>query len=199
MYGHDILHDRYLCGVKTWRKNNFCRRKRFPPLYRTGPLKGPKDGLHCPKDDRVRGLRPISAYVREVHPLWRHKKIVSQKKNRWEKIAIEAAKQCNRHILPIIHDVQHLTSTLADCQKNDLKIILWEKVSDNNLKGVLTQAPAPEKVCVLIGPEGGFTSREVEEAARAGFIPVGLGRRVLRAETATLAIISIIQYELGHI
>lgn len=126
-------------------------------------------------------------------------KKLSHKKNRWEKIAIEAAKQCNRHILPVIHDVQHLTSILADCQKNDLKIMLWEKVSDNNLKGVLTQAPAPEKVCVLIGPEGGFSSREAEEAVRAGFIPVGLGRRVLRAETATLAIISIIQYELGCI
>lgn len=121
------------------------------------------------------------------------------KKNRWEKIAIEAAKQCNRHILPVIHDIQDMTSTLADCQKNDLKIILWEKVSDNNLKGVLTQAPATERVCALIGPEGGFTSREAEEAVRAGFIPVGLGRRVLRAETATLAIISIIQYELGYI
>jgi 16S rRNA (uracil1498-N3)-methyltransferase len=126
-------------------------------------------------------------------------KKISHKKNRWEKIAIEAAKQCNRHILPIIHDVQHLTSILADCQKNNLKIILWEKVSDNNLKMALTQAAASERVCALIGPEGGFSTREAEEAVRAGFIPVSLGRRVLRAETATLAIISIIQYELGGI
>ncbi|MEW5949398.1 MAG: 16S rRNA (uracil(1498)-N(3))-methyltransferase [Thermodesulfobacteriota bacterium] len=121
------------------------------------------------------------------------------KKERWEKIAVEAAKQCNRHILPVIHDVQDMTSTLADCQKNDLKIMLWEKVSDNNLKRVLTQAQATERVCALIGPEGGFSAREAEEAVRAGFIPVGLGRRVLRAETATLAVISIIQYELGYI
>jgi 16S rRNA (uracil1498-N3)-methyltransferase len=124
---------------------------------------------------------------------------ISHKKERWEKIAVEAAKQCNRHILPVIHDVQHLTSTLADCRKNDLKIMLWEKVSDNNLKRVLTQSPATERVCALIGPEGGFSAYEAEEAVRAGFIPVGLGRRVLRAETATLAIISIIQYELGCI
>lgn len=124
---------------------------------------------------------------------------MSQKKTRWAKIALGAAKQCDRWTLPVIHDIQPLTSFLADCQKNDLKIILWEKTPDNNLKRVLTQSPAPKTVCAIIGPEGGFSGPEVDKAIQAGFTPVGLGRHILRAETATLAIISIIRYELGSI
>ncbi len=124
---------------------------------------------------------------------------MSYKKERWQKIAVEASKQCNRRTVPVIHNIQPLTSVLANCRENDLKIILWEKVSDTNLRRVLTQAPAPKKVCALVGPEGGFSVHEVDKAADVGFVPVGLGRLILRAETATLAIASIIQYELGHI
>lgn len=124
---------------------------------------------------------------------------LSQKKNRWEKIAVEASKQCQRGTLLLIHDPQPLTSLLVNCQKHNLKIILWEKSSDTNLRKVLTRLPVPETVCALIGPEGGFSAREADKAIQAGFIPVGLGPRILRAETAALAITSIIQYELGSI
>jgi 16S rRNA (uracil1498-N3)-methyltransferase len=55
------------------------------------------------------------------------------------------------------------------------------------------------KIFSIIGPEGGFSREEVEEARRVGFIPVTLGRRILRAETASLCLLSILQYERGDV
>ncbi|MFH1148534.1 MAG: 16S rRNA (uracil(1498)-N(3))-methyltransferase [Pseudomonadota bacterium] len=121
-----------------------------------------------------------------------------QKKARWEKISVEAAKQCGRNTLPAIHDVCDFSSLLTACGRHDLKIIFWEKASDNNLRSILS-ASDPKEVCVLIGPEGGFPAGEVETAVGAGFLPARLGPCVLRAETAALAVVSIIQYELGYL
>ncbi len=132
-----------------------------------------------------RSVSTVSA--KQMHP----------KKVRWEKIAVEAAKQCRRSLLPIIHEVQPLASLLTAVRDCDLKVILWEEVSDNNLRAVLSRVPRPKAICALIGPEGGFAGHEVQAALGAGFVPVGLGRRILRAETATIAILSIVQYELG--
>lgn len=123
---------------------------------------------------------------------------LQQKKTRWEKISIEAAKQCGRSSLITLHDVQSFSALLSECQEHELKIILWERVTDNNLRSILSRASGIQDVCVLIGPEGGFPEREVESAVEAGFLPARLGPYILRAETAALAVASIIQYEIGY-
>ena len=77
-----------------------------------------------------------------------------------------------------------------------IKIIPWEGENRNNLKDILK--PEGFSGCiVLIGPEGGFEEQEVALAEKAGFLPVMLGPRILRTETAAISIAAIIQYELG--
>jgi 16S rRNA (uracil1498-N3)-methyltransferase len=76
-----------------------------------------------------------------------------------------------------------------------LKLMLWEE-ADTPLDQVLPAAP-PAVISVLIGPEGGFSAAEAQAAQGAGFLPVRLGPRILRTETAGLAILSILQYVYG--
>jgi 16S rRNA (uracil1498-N3)-methyltransferase len=77
--------------------------------------------------------------------------------------------------------------------------MLWEKERESRLKETLARLPRPETIAVLVGPEGGLTDEEAELAARGGFIPVSLGDRILRTETAGLAILAILQFYWGDI
>jgi 16S rRNA (uracil1498-N3)-methyltransferase len=78
-----------------------------------------------------------------------------------------------------------------------LKILLWEREGEA-LKDVLRQRHS-QKIYVMVGPEGGFTEEEVRLAEEEGFIPVQLGQRILRTETASITLVAILQYELGDL
>lgn len=123
----------------------------------------------------------------------------AKKIQRWQRIAIEAAKQCRRDVIPKIEDMATLAEVLnkySHSIEGYIKIIPWEGENRNNLKDILK----PEGVSgciVLIGPEGGFEEQEVALAEKAGFLPVMLGPRILRTETAAISIAAIIQYALG--
>jgi len=118
---------------------------------------------------------------------------------RWEKIAQEALKQCRRgRVLEIepVPDLAALLTAAADC---DLKLVFWEEAA-TPLRNVLADIDGNvRRVCVLVGPEGGLTAGEVETAAAAGFATVGLGPRILRAETAALAACALVQHRLGDL
>jgi 16S rRNA (uracil1498-N3)-methyltransferase len=86
---------------------------------------------------------------------------------------------------------------LGDCDEDGLRILLWEK-EGQNLKSVLRR-PLTQKIYVVVGPEGGFTQEEVEWAKKKGFIPVKLGHRILRTETAAITMVGILQYEWGDL
>jgi 16S rRNA (uracil1498-N3)-methyltransferase len=86
---------------------------------------------------------------------------------------------------------------LRFCTEDGLKILLFEKKGEN-LKNVL-RPNRPKKVYAMIGPEGGFTDEEVALAKGNGFIPVKLGLRILRTETAAIVLVGILQYELGDL
>lgn len=77
------------------------------------------------------------------------------------------------------------------------KVLLWEGGEKTHFKGVIRGGKDINDIAVMIGPEGGFEEAEVEEAKRNGFIPVGLGERVLRTETVEIIMVGLIQYELG--
>ena len=81
--------------------------------------------------------------------------------------------------------------------KADLMIIAYEEERETSLKSALS-GKTPKSVSVLIGPEGGFEKEEVEKAVALGAISVTLGKRILRTETAPIAISSAILYELGE-
>jgi 16S rRNA (uracil1498-N3)-methyltransferase len=118
--------------------------------------------------------------------------------HRWERIAIEASKQCGKGVVPKIEFLQDYSEMLQTASPDTLRLILWEK-EGVRLKEVLGKLVEKTGVFFIIGPEGGFGQEEVEEAKKAGFFPVTLGRRILRAETASLCLLSILQYEHGDI
>ena len=122
-----------------------------------------------------------------------------EKVKRWEKLSLEAARQCGRTFIPPVEEVISIDELLNKVSsvddKETLKIIPWESEDKQGLKE-LSHLPF-KKAYLLIGPEGGFSNEEVEKAKKAGFIPVTLGSRLLRPETAGFTAISIMQYIWG--
>jgi 16S rRNA (uracil1498-N3)-methyltransferase len=78
-----------------------------------------------------------------------------------------------------------------------VRLLLWEQERANRLRTILEELQPPESVAVLVGPEGGLTAAEAKAAMEAGFIPVTLGSRILRTETAAIAILAILQFFWG--
>lgn len=109
-----------------------------------------------------------------------------------------AAQQCRSTILPLVDPVSRLGEALARVAAADLKLVLWEDARAVPLRAALP-ATVPAQVAVLVGPEGGLTEEEVERAREAGFAAVGLGPRILRAETAAVASAAILAYALGDL
>jgi 16S rRNA (uracil1498-N3)-methyltransferase len=116
---------------------------------------------------------------------------------RWEKIAVEASKQCGRGVLPKVWPLQDYPGVLELAPEDSLKLILWER-EGLGLKETLRRSKG-RSIFFVVGPEGGFSEREVEEAKRRGFTSIFLGKRILRSETTSLSLLSILQYEWGDI
>jgi len=122
----------------------------------------------------------------------------SERRHRWEKIAIAASKQCGRKLLPQIDPPGDYPQILEAVPEDSLRLILWERGGER-LKGILKRSNKEKEIFFIVGPEGGLSQKEVEAATEAHFIPVTLGERTLRAETASLCLLSILQYEWGDV
>jgi len=118
---------------------------------------------------------------------------------RLRRIATEAAQQSGRLVVPDVPCYMDLGMFVEATKGFELKVVLYEGEKTRGLKEVIRDAFGVRSVSILVGPEGGLAKDEVDEAEAAGFVPVGLGPRILRTETAGLAAISVIQYELGDI
>ncbi len=121
----------------------------------------------------------------------------SAKVERLRKIAREAAKQSKRGIVPEVTDSISFKEAVKEASEADLSIIAYEEEVETSLKMALS-GKTPKTVSVMIGPEGGFEKEEVELAKENGLISVTLGKRILRTETAPLAVSAIVLYELGE-
>jgi 16S rRNA (uracil1498-N3)-methyltransferase len=117
---------------------------------------------------------------------------------RWEKIMMEAVKQCRRNRLMEIGQSLSFEEMLLLANNADIKIIFWEN-TDNLLipSDIFVKKNKIRSVYSVIGPEGGFSANEVKQAMKAGFFPVGMGPRILRAETAAVAACTLLQYLFG--
>ncbi len=113
---------------------------------------------------------------------------------RWQKIVHEACRQCGQPFAPEIEISDSLNESLAKAD-GELKLMLWEEAS-TPLPQLLPEHP-PSSISLLVGPEGGFSNAEAAKAKASGFQCVRLGPRILRTETAGLAILSILQYIYG--
>ena len=123
------------------------------------------------------------------------KKDFLKKKERLTKISLSAAKQSGRGIVPEVSDLCDFGEMLSHLKDYDLVVFPYEEAKDVTLKTVLKDFKG-EKIAVIIGPEGGFSTDEVEKLKNLKITPVTLGTRILRTETAGLATVFNILYEL---
>ncbi len=159
-----------------------------------------------PKSDKMELIiqKAVELGVYQIIPVATHRTVVkldSKKEesrlHRWNAIAESAAKQSKRVLIPEVSPVMRVREALDFAEPFEVKLFLYE-----NTRGMRSLAESVRgirpgmSVGIFIGPEGGFEETEVREAEAGGFVPVSLGRRILRTETAGLAALSILMYHL---
>ncbi len=124
-----------------------------------------------------------------------------EKTKRWNKVAVEAAKQCGRGYLPKVLEPVSFECAVEMMKNLDLPLMPYEVLGHSGEKGLkeLLKGFCGCSVGVIIGPEGGFSDKEAEIAKGAKIHQIGLGKRILRTETVASAIASIIMYEKDEI
>lgn len=123
-----------------------------------------------------------------------------QKARRWQEITEAAAKQSDRHMPPTIYPCMGFLEMMERWRGEPAsKVILWEQEAKLDLKSFLRDSAPRPRFIGVVGPEGGFELREIEAAKHAGFLPLSLGGRILRAETAAIAVVALVQYEWGDL
>ncbi|MCH5303591.1 MAG: 16S rRNA (uracil(1498)-N(3))-methyltransferase [Ruminococcus sp.] len=124
------------------------------------------------------------------------KKSLEKKLARWQKIAKEAAQQSRRGIIPEICEAVSFKQAVENSKENEQNIIFYE-LGGESIKNIIENS-RPKNIGIFIGSEGGFEQSEVDLALENGARVATLGKRILRAETAPLAALSIIMYALGE-
>jgi len=133
------------------------------------------------------GVTTITPVVTERCVVQLNEDKKNQRSQHWQKIVQHASEQCGRTVLPQLQPIESLASWL--CRQQGLRLFL-----DPYAKSALADlSPDGQNVTLLTGPEGGFADHERDLAKASGFVPVRLGGRILRTETATLAALSAVQ------
>ena len=115
-----------------------------------------------------------------------------KKIDRWSKICKEASEQSKRNSIPVISNIM----TLKELVKEEgIKIVCSTIEKENNLKKFLTEHKNYDKIIIVVGPEGGISSKEEEYLVSEGFTRVSLGKRIMRVETVPIFILSALNYE----
>jgi len=170
-----------------------------------GLLKGEKMDLVIQKATEL-GVKEIQPVITERSQVRETRKVT-----RWRKIAEEASRQAGRTKVPVIHEALVFKNFLTEPEKlkrgqGGLKgFIFWEEGGVSLKEAVQKISPSPlpsfthSPLYLLIGPEGGFTGDEIALAETEGLIVVSLGKRILRAETASLSAVALVQFLLGDL
>lgn len=159
-----------------------------------------------PKSDKMELIiqKCVELGVYEIIPVSMKRCVVklddkkaSSKIARWQAISESAAKQSGRSIIPCVRNVMSYKEALNYAFTMDYTIVPYELAEGMEAtKAALANIKPGMDVAVFIGPEGGFDVSEIAEAGEKGMVPISLGKRILRTETAGLAVMSIIMYHL---
>lgn len=167
-----------------------------------------------PKSDKMEYIiqKSVELGVYDIAPVEMKRCVVKldskdkiKKVSRWQKISEVAAKQCGRDIIPQINDIISLKEVYGIIREYDIVLLAYEKEKENLLKQQLklikekysqNNKNSKLKIGVVIGPEGGFDEQEVIDLKNNGAEIITLGKRILRTETVSLNILSVIMYEL---
>lgn len=158
-----------------------------------------------PKGDKMELIiqKAVELGVTKIVPLLMERSVVkfdsskdkSKKIERWNRISMEAAKQCNRGSIPVVLDPLNFDYFLNNISLNDLLLMPYENEQIITLKDILINNKETKSISILIGPEGGISQSEHIAAVKAGFKSVTLGKRILRTETAGFFVLAAIRYE----
>jgi len=160
-----------------------------------------------PKGDKMDYIvqKAVELGVSKIIPLTAEHSVVRydsakqvNRRERWQKIALEAAKQCGRLTVPEVTAFEDMTGLLAGYGQDFMTVMLYEGERKSGLKALLKNCQA-RAILLLIGPEGGFSDGEVALCRQHGVQTVSVGPRILRTETAALAALSIVMYECGDL
>jgi 16S rRNA (uracil1498-N3)-methyltransferase len=160
-----------------------------------------------PKADKMELIiqKAVELGVYEIIPVMTKRTVVKledkkkelKKVERWQSIAASAAKQSGRGFIPTVTETKSLKEALSYAKNIDCKLIPYENAEGmKKTKEIIGSINANHSVGIFIGPEGGFEESEIELASLSGFEPISLGRRILRTETAGLAILSMIMLQM---
>lgn len=159
-----------------------------------------------PKSDKMEMIiqKAVELGVYEVIPVSTARAVVkldakkeASKQKRWQTIAESAAKQSKRMVIPQIHSVMKFSEAVNYAGELDIRFIPYELAEDMaHTKKLFEQIEPGQSIGIFIGPEGGFDESEIEQAEEAGAVPITLGKRILRTETAGLTTLSILMYHL---
>jgi 16S rRNA (uracil1498-N3)-methyltransferase len=144
------------------------------------------------------GVSRIVPYTSEHSTTQEERDAGQRKSHRWPDVVLRAAKQCRRAMIPELYPVVSWDEAIYHAAGADLKLMLFEGETGWSLGEALRGENAC-RVALLVGPEGGFSGEEVADARQCGFLPVSLGPRILRTETAAILGAGIIQYHLGDL
>ena len=161
-----------------------------------------------PKSDKMEFVitKSVELGVSRIVPVSTDRAVVKLDKGscgrkiaRWNAISEAAAKQSRRAYIPEVTNLMTMEEALSDCAGFDVKIIPYEledSGSMDNTRRLMGSIRPGDRIGVFIGPEGGFTKEEITAARKAGCVPVTLGRRILRTETAGLVVLSWLMYNI---
>ena len=163
-----------------------------------GLVKGEKADFVVEKATEL-GVQTIVPFASSFSvPKLDEKKILTRTE-RWQKIALNAVKQCGRTRVPEILPVCDFPTFIGGQNAEALKLLFWEHERQQSLLEVQRENPRVDAIVVGVGPEGGFAAEEAALARAHGFLTVHLGRRILRAETAAVAALSLVQFLWGDL
>ncbi len=124
---------------------------------------------------------------------------INAQQERWQRIALEAAQQSERWDVPTVAAPCTAMKFFSTPDLAALKLILNEREAGQSLRSVPLPSSSGDAIALAVGPEGGWRDEELAQAYANNFLPVTLGTRILRGETAALAALSIMQSRLGDL
>lgn len=196
----------YRCGIKEFTADRVICELRFVK----------EDGLELsskvylfqglPKFDKMELIiqKAVELGTYEIIPMSTNRSIakidekkVKNKIERWQGIAEAAAKQSKRRVIPRITKVMNLKEAIEYARELDVKLIPYELAEGmEHTKNIINHLQDGQSIAIFIGPEGGFEEKEVQAAIEAGVVPITLGKRILRTETAGFTTLAWIMYQL---
>lgn len=159
-----------------------------------------------PKSDKMEWIiqKAVELGVYEIIPVASKRAVVKldekkakSKVARWQGISEAAAKQSKRAVIPQVTLPMSFREALAYCRDMDVKLIPYELAKNmEQTRKTIEGIEKNQSVAVFIGPEGGFAEEEIKEAEEAGMLPITLGKRILRTETAGMCVLAFLLYQL---